>query len=161
MAPVLVPEVALPEFLVEAFPDADGGSASSAGEAVGGTVLFPRAETVRHVLAPGLRSKGWLVDEVIAYRTVAARPPPEAVAAALQADVVIFSSPSTVGPTLDLLSPPGVPAVVVSIGPVTSDAARAAGLAVTAEANPSTVDGLVEAVVAACAAATGTSPGRA
>ena len=42
-----------------------------------------------------------------------------------------------------------MPPVVVTIGPVTSDAARSAGLSVTAEASPHTVDGLVAAVVSA------------
>ena len=156
MAPVLVPEVALPEALAAVFPDAGPSLSSAAGaEGVeGGTVLFPRAEAVRAVLAPGLRSKGWLVDEVVAYRTVAGHPAPDAVAAARHADVVVFSSPSTVQSTLDLLSPQSLPALVVSIGPVTSAAARAAGLAVAAEADPHTADGLVAAVVAAC----GTAP---
>ncbi len=154
MAPVLVPEVALPEALAAVFPEAgprlSPAASSGDGEVQGGTVLYPRAEAVRAVLAPGLRSKGWLVDEVIAYRTVAGRPAPEAVAAARHADVVVFSSPSTVQSTLDLLPPHGLPAWVVSIGPVTSDAARSAGLAVAAEADPHTADGLVAAVVAAC-----------
>ncbi len=160
MAPVLVPEVALPEALAAVFPDAGPplSSPASSGDVeveveVGGTVLYPRAEAARAVLAPGLRSKGWLVDEVVAYRTVAGRPAPEAVAAARHADVVVFSSPSTVQSTLDLLPPQGMPTWVVSIGPVTSDAARAAGLAVAAEADPHTADGLVAAVVAACGAA--------
>jgi uroporphyrinogen-III synthase len=153
MAPVLVPEVALSEALAAVFPDAGPGlSSPTDGEVEGGTVLFPRAEAVRAVLAPGLRSKGWLVDEVVAYRTVAGRPAPDAVAAAHHADVVVFSSPSTVQATVDLLSPQGMPALVVSIGPVTSDAARATGLAVAAEADPHTAEGLVAAVVAACRA---------
>ena len=60
----LVPDVSLAEALAEAFPDGDG------------TVLFPRAETVRGTLAEGLRAKGWVVDEVVAYRTVAGEPTP-------------------------------------------------------------------------------------
>jgi len=37
---------------------------------------------------------------------------------------------------------------VISIGPVTSETARARGLRVDAEADPHTIDGLVDAVVA-------------
>jgi uroporphyrinogen-III synthase len=49
-----------------------------------------------------------------------------------------------------------VPPIVVSIGPVTSETARGAGLAVTAEADPHTIDGLVDAVVVALSDTPGT-----
>jgi uroporphyrinogen-III synthase len=42
-----------------------------------------------------------------------------------------------------------VPSVVACIGPVTAEAARSHGLPVTVEADPHTVDGLVQAVVEA------------
>jgi uroporphyrinogen-III synthase len=131
----LVPAASLAEALVEAFPDGDG------------TVLFPRAETVRGALAEGLRAKGWLVDEVVAYRTVAGEPSPVAVMEARGADAVAFTSSSTVARALELLGAGGVPPVVVSIGPVTTESARSAGLAVAAEARPHTIDGLVDALV--------------
>jgi uroporphyrinogen-III synthase len=131
----LVPDVSLAEALVEAFPSGDG------------TVLFPRAETVRGNLAEGLRAKGWLVDEVVAYRTAAGEPTPVAVAAAGRADAVVFTSSSTVARTLELLGAGGLPPVVVSIGPVTTESARSAGLEVAAEARPHTIDGLVDALV--------------
>lgn len=133
----LVPGVSLAEALVEAFPDGDG------------TVLFPRAETVRGTLAEGLRAKGWLVDEVVAYRTVTGDPTTAELAAAGRADAVVFTSPSTVARALDLLGAGGVPPVVVSIGPVTTESARSAGLEVASEARPHTIDGLVGAVVGA------------
>ena len=110
-------------------------------------MLFPRAETVRGGLAAGLRAKGWLVDEVVAYRTVAGDPSPAAVRAAGRADAVAFTSSSTVQRTLDLLGPAGVPPVAVTIGPSTSASARSAGLTVAAEADPQTIDGLVDALV--------------
>ena len=47
---------------------------SPRGTASGRTVLFPRAEQVRGVVADGLRAKGYAVDEVAAYRTVAGEP---------------------------------------------------------------------------------------
>jgi uroporphyrinogen-III synthase len=141
----LVPGRAVSEALAEAFPSADPGS--EVGDQ--GTVLFPRAETVRGVLAPALRAKGWLVDEVVAYRTVAGRPDAEAVAAAQRADAIAFTSSSTVERTAELLGPTRVPPVVVSIGPVTSGSARSLGLEVAVEADPHTIDGLVQAVVAA------------
>ena len=72
-------------------------------------------------------------------------------AAAGRADAIAFTSSSTVERAVELLGPGGVPPVVVSIGPVTSGSARAAGLQVTAEASPHTIGGLVEAVVEALA----------
>jgi uroporphyrinogen-III synthase len=141
----LVPDQAVSEALAEAFPVAEPGS----GGGGAGTVLFPRAETVRGALAPALRAKGWLVDEVVVYRNVAGRPDAEAVAAAQRADAIAFTSSSTVERTAELLGPAGVPPVVVSMGPVTSGSARSLGLEVAAEADPHTIDGLVEAVIAA------------
>jgi uroporphyrinogen III methyltransferase/synthase len=141
----LVPGRAVSEALAEAFPAADPGSEGDGA----GSVLLPRAETVRGALAPTLRAKGWLVDEVVAYRTVAGRPDAEAVAAAQTADAIAFTSSSTVERTAELLGPTGLPEVVISIGPVTTGSARSLGLEVAAEAEPHTIDGLVEAVVAA------------
>jgi uroporphyrinogen-III synthase len=133
----LVPEVSVAEELARSFPDGPG------------TVLFPRAETVRGALVAGLAAKGWLVDEVVAYRTVAGEPGPEAIDAAGGADAVAFTSSSTVARTLELLGPGRLPPVVITIGPVTTAAARSAGLTVAAEAHPHTIDGLVKAVVSA------------
>ena len=144
----LVPTRSVADALAEAFPPA---GPSGAGEP--GAVLFPRAETVRGALAEGLRAKGWRVDEVETYRTVAGDPSAGAVDAAGRADAVAFTSSSTVQRTLDLLGAAGVPAVVVTIGPVTTASARSAGLAVAAEARPHTIEGLVEAVVEALGAA--------
>ncbi|MGH9017609.1 MAG: uroporphyrinogen-III C-methyltransferase [Acidimicrobiales bacterium] len=115
----------------------------------GGRVLFPRAAGSLDVIGPGLRAKGWAVDEVEAYRTVPAGPPDgvtaAAVARALAADVVTFSSPSTVTAFL-LLSDGKVPRVVACIGPVTADAAAAAGLSVDIVAADHSAAGLVDAL---------------
>ncbi len=149
LVPDLVPERAVSESLVEVFPLA-GPTGSAPGEDTSeGGVLFVRAERVREVVATGLAAKGWRVDEAVAYRTVAGDVDPGAMARARAADAVAFTSSSTVERTVDLLGVDGVPPIVVSIGPVTSDAAQAAGLQVAAEAEPHTLDGLVAAVVAA------------
>lgn len=138
--PDLVPPTSVSDSLAEAFPEC---------ARVGASVLFPRAETVRGALVVGLEAKGWTVDEVVAYRTVAGDPDPGSIAAARDAEAVAFTSSSTVERTVELLGVRGVPPVVVSIGPVTSATARAEGLEVTAEAVESSIDGLVAAVVAA------------
>jgi uroporphyrinogen-III synthase len=64
-------------------------------------------------------------------------------------DAITFTSSSTVTNFCDLVGdlPDPVPPVV-SIGPVTSATARERGLTIAAEADPHTIDGLVDAVVA-------------
>jgi uroporphyrinogen-III synthase len=143
--PDLVPETSVAEALAAAFPapEAPGPDA---------TVLFPRAAVVRGDLAEGVRQKGWRVDEVVAYRTEAGEPDPGAVAAAAVATAVAFTSSSTVDRTVELLGPGRVPPVVVTIGPVTTEAARRAGLEVAAEASPHSLVGLVAALAGALAA---------
>ena len=112
-----------------------------------GRVLLPQADRARPVLADGLRAKGWTVDTVVAYRTVAVTPPPDALAAAKDADAIAFTSASTVTNYVEAAGVGAVPPTVVCIGPVTADAAAAAGLEVTKVADPHTLDGLVAAVV--------------
>jgi uroporphyrinogen-III synthase len=141
----LVPATSVAEVLADEL----SGPPTATGGRTTGRILFPRAESVRGVLASGLRAKGWVVDEVVAYRTVAGSPEPDAIAAACRADVVAFTSSSTVERTVELLGIDKVPPVVVSIGPITSASVVAAGLAVTAEAIEHTIDGLVAAVVTA------------
>jgi uroporphyrinogen-III synthase len=151
--PDLVPGVSVSEALAEEFPAVDPLAPGDSDQRSGGigTVLFPRAETVRGALAMGLRAKGWLVDEVVAYRTVGADPGPDAVALARRSDAIVFTSSSTVDRTIEVLGPDGLPPMIVTIGPVTSRSARAADLVVAGEASPHTIDGLVDALVATVA----------
>ena len=99
------------------------------------------------MLAEGLRAKGWTVDVVEAYRTVAARPSDEALAAAAKADAIAFTSASTVTSWLALGTT--LPPVVACIGPVTAATAAEHNGPVTVVATEHTVDGLVEALVSA------------
>ena len=118
--------------------------------APGTRVLLARAEQARDVLPDGLAAKGYRVDVVPVYRTVAAEPDPsdlERVRAG-DFDVVTFTSSSTVENFCRLVGPIEGVYSVVSIGPVTSAAAVAAGLQVDVEADPHDIDGLVAAVLA-------------
>jgi uroporphyrinogen III methyltransferase/synthase len=136
----LVPERFVAESLVEAFP------------AGAGRVLIARAADARDVLPDGLTQKGYEVDVLVAYRTVPAETDPDAVARVRAGDVdaITFTSSSTVTNFCDTIGArPDPQPVVVSIGPVTSETARARGLRVDAEADPHTIDGLVDALVAA------------
>jgi uroporphyrinogen-III synthase len=113
-----------------------------------GRVVLAQAPAARDVLAVGLRGLGWRVEQVEAYRTEAAPIAPGARAAVASADAVTFTSASTVTHFVAAFGADAAPPVVVCIGPVTADAAVAAGLRVGATAAPHTIDGLVDAIAA-------------
>lgn len=135
----VVPERSVAEALVEALAEVD---------VAGRPVLVARAAEARDLLPDALRERGAKVDVVALYETVAEEPEPEALEAAREADYVTFTSSSTVRNFLAAIAD-GLPATarVVSIGPVTSDEARGAGLEVHVEASRHDPDGLVEALV--------------
>jgi uroporphyrinogen III methyltransferase/synthase len=142
--PDVVPERFVAEALVEALETV---------EVKGRPVLVARAAEARDVLPEALRERGAEVDVVALYETVREEPDPEAIEAAQGADYVTFTSSSTVRNLTETLGeqmPAG--ARIVSIGPVTSAAAREAGLEVHAEAERHDVEGLVEALLADAAA---------
>jgi uroporphyrinogen III methyltransferase/synthase len=71
---------------------------------------------------------------------------------ALAADIITFTAASTVTNTVAALGPDQLSRLaagpaVASIGPITSQAARDAGLTVTAEADDSDMAGLVRAIL--------------
>jgi uroporphyrinogen III methyltransferase/synthase len=134
IVPDLVPDRFVAESLVESFPEGTG------------RVLVSQAAGARAVLAEGLRAKGWDVDVVEAYRTVTGSPSERALRRAAEAHAVTFTSSSTVTGYLEVGG--AVPPVVASIGPITSATCRERGIEVTVEADPSTIDGLVDALVA-------------
>jgi uroporphyrinogen-III synthase len=131
----LVPPRFVAESLVDAFPRGPGA------------VLLTRAAVARDVLPEGLRGKGWTVDVVEAYRTVAPPIDDRQRHEIRSCHVVTFTSPSTVHNFVELLGRDSVPAVVACIGPVTAAACREHGIAVDIEATVHTVPGLVDALV--------------
>jgi uroporphyrinogen III methyltransferase / synthase len=142
----LVPERFVAESLLEAFPDRSAPVAR---------VLLARAETARDVLPDGLAARGYVVDVLAVYRTVPVVPDAVDLARvrAGEVDAVTFTSSSTVTNFCDALGPLDRVPVVVSIGPITSESARARGLNVDVEADPHTIDGLVDALLKAVAGA--------
>ncbi|HKH40320.1 MAG TPA: uroporphyrinogen-III C-methyltransferase [Solirubrobacterales bacterium] len=114
-------------------------------------VLVARAAEARELLPDALRKKGAQVDVVTLYETVAEDPDPEALERAREADYITFTSSSTVRNFVEKAGKNGIPkdARVVSIGPVTSEAVREAGLTVDVEAERHDIDGLVDALLAA------------
>jgi len=145
LVPDLVPDRFVAEGLLAAMP-------GPSGEPGPQRVLLPRAAVARDVLPEGLRTRGWDVETVEAYRTVAVQPPKGGFDAARGADAVTFTSSSTVTSFVGAVGVDGVPPVVVCMGPVTAETAEAAGLHVDAVARPSTLDALVHAVVEALTA---------
>lgn len=115
------------------------------------TVLWVRADEAREVIASGLTGLRAIVDEAIAYRTVPERDDNLEALARLKAegaDMITFTSSSTVEHFLELgvALPEGIQ--IASIGPVTSATARERGLKVDVEAHEHTIPGLVRAIAA-------------
>jgi uroporphyrinogen III methyltransferase / synthase len=118
----------------------------------GKSFLIPRAKVARDLLPQALRARGARVTVVEAYRTAV---PKLSVAdrrnvLASQPDGTTFTSSSTVRNLLKLLGPGQAKRVkqipLFSLGPVTSETIRTAGLRVAAEARQSTMAGLAEAI---------------
>jgi uroporphyrinogen III methyltransferase / synthase len=136
----IVPERSIAEALVESLRDF---------EVADRPVLVARAAEARDLLPEALRERGAKVDLVPLYETVAEQPDPAAVEAAQSADYVTFTSSSTVRNFVEAVGGRvSERARIVSIGPVTSEAAREAGLTVDVEADRHDPDGLVEALLA-------------
>jgi uroporphyrinogen-III synthase len=114
-------------------------------------VLVARAESARDVIPAGLTAGGYVVDVLGVYRTVPVTPDAGDLARvrAGEVDAVTFTSSSTVNNFCDAVGAVAPQVRVISIGPVTSDTARERGMTVYAEADPHTIDGLVDAVLAA------------
>jgi uroporphyrinogen III methyltransferase/synthase len=133
----LVPDRYVAEALLDVFP--------SAGTPPG-RVLLPRAAVARDVLPDGLRSLGWDVEVVDAYRTVPATIDAEGRRAVAEADIVTFTSSSTVENFVTAYGRDHLPEIVACIGPITAQTARGLGLRVDVEAAEHTIPGLVEAL---------------
>jgi uroporphyrinogen III methyltransferase/synthase len=112
-------------------------------------ILLARAEQARDVLPRELTKLGAIVDEAIAYRTV---PETEDVSGGIArfreegADLITFTSSSTVENFLALKLPLPAGLKTASIGPITSQTMRDHGLAVDVEAKQFDIPGLVAAV---------------
>jgi uroporphyrinogen III methyltransferase/synthase len=117
----------------------------------GARVLYAAAEGARDVLPAGLAAQGAQVEIVAIYRSDAAMEDAVPVRTRLElgeVDLVTFTSASSVHTFVTAVGPEAARrAPAVSIGPVTTEAARGAGLDVAGEATSSTISGLVDAVV--------------
>jgi uroporphyrinogen-III synthase len=131
----LVPETASAAGLADAFPRAAGGAEPP-------RVLLPLGDLASDTLRGELVAKGWAVDVVTAYRTVARELPPEL---RRGYDVVVVASGSAARQVAAQLGPQRV----VAIGEPSAGTARAVGHTVLAVADEPTDAALADAVAEA------------
>lgn len=96
-------------------------------------VFLPRADIATETLATGLAKIGWQVDDITAYRTVRAAPPPAETREAIKSggfDAVLFTSSSTVRNLIGIAGKPHACTVIACIGPQTAQTAVEHGLRV-------------------------------
>lgn len=111
-------------------------------------VLWPRSELSRDELRHALEEAGAIVDDPVAYCTVADRSGAAALAAMAglgEVDAITFTAPSAVDSFADA-SPGSVRCAIAVIGPATAAAARARGLRVHVEPEQHIIPALVRAL---------------
>jgi uroporphyrinogen III methyltransferase/synthase len=112
-------------------------------------VLLPRADIATEALVARLTELGWEAEDVTAYRTVRAAPPPAPIREAIKGggfDAVLFTSSSTVRNLIGIAGKPHTVTVIAVIGPQTAKTAAEFGLRVDVEAPTPSVTALVEAL---------------
>ncbi len=112
-------------------------------------VFLPRADIATDTLVAGLQATGWEVDDVTAYRTVRAAPPPAPVRDAIKSgafDAVLFTSSSTVRNLVGIAGKPHPSTVIACIGPATAKTAEEHGLRVDVLAPEPSAAALVDAL---------------
>ncbi len=107
-------------------------------------VLLPRADIATEGLLSRLTELGWEAEDVTAYRTVRAAPPPAPIREAIKGggfDAVLFTSSSTVRNLIGIAGKPHAVTVIAVIGPQTAKTAAEFGLRVDVVAEKPSVDG--------------------
>ena len=145
----VVPEAQIAEALAAAIVEADP-------EIAGKRILLPRGNLSRSVATEALRRAGADVHDPVVYETRCPEVSGEQLAAldAFHPNVAVFTSPSIVRNFAALAGSERVARLkascrFVAIGPVTAEAAEAAGLFPAIEAKEYGEGGLVDAVLAA------------
>jgi len=148
-------------FAVALVPDtyvAESLTKSLVGQTRGKKVLLARAAVARDVIPDTLRASGATVDVVDAYRNVMPESAPALLREALQLGIAAaaFTSSSSVTHLADAARQAGIAfpfagVAAISIGPVTSKTLLDLGWEPAAEASPSDIPGLIQAVARALA----------
>jgi uroporphyrinogen III methyltransferase/synthase len=112
-------------------------------------ILLPRADIATDTLIAGLTDLGWECEDVTAYRTVRAAPPPAPIREAIKGggfDAVLFTSSSTVKNLIGIAGKPHNVTVIACIGPQTAKTAEEYGLRVDVLSEKPSVSALAEAL---------------
>lgn len=112
-------------------------------------VFLPRADISTDTLVAGLTDLGWEVEDITAFRTVRAAPPPAETREAIKTggfDAVLFTSSSTVRNLVGIAGKPHATTIVACIGPQTAQTAIEHGLRVDVLAEINTPIALVDAL---------------
>ena len=112
-------------------------------------VLLPRADIATEALVARLTELGWEAEDVTAYRTVRAAPPPAPVREAIKGggfDAVLFTSSSTVRNLIGIAGKPHAVTAIAVIGPQTAQTAAEYGLRVDVMAPKPSATALAEAL---------------
>ncbi len=112
-------------------------------------VFLPRADIATETLKAGLTTLGWEVEDVTAYRTVRAAPPPAPTREAIksgQFDAVVFTSSSTVRNLVGIAGKPHSCTVIAAIGPQTARTCEEHGLRVDVISPTPSAVGLADAL---------------
>jgi uroporphyrinogen III methyltransferase/synthase len=136
----LIPERFVAEGLIDAFKKESVENL---------TMMWVKAAESRDVIYEELTKMGAIVDECIAYRTVPETEDPTGARERLieeGADLITFTSGSTVDHFFEMGIDWPEGCVAGSIGPVTSETLRKHGIEPAFEANPHDIPGLVAAI---------------
>ena len=112
-------------------------------------VLLPRADIATETLLARLIDLGWEAEDVTAYRTVRAAPPPAPIREAIKGggfDAVLFTSSSTVRNLVGIAGKPHAVTAIGVIGPQTAKTAAEFGLRVDVMAPKPSMTALVDAM---------------
>ncbi|MFT3991685.1 MAG: uroporphyrinogen-III C-methyltransferase [Luteolibacter sp.] len=137
----LIPEKFVAEGLIDAFKNESVENL---------TMLWVKAAESRDVVGEGLTKLGAIVDECIAYQTVPETEDPTGARARLEeegADLITFTSGSTVDHFFNLGIDLPEKCLTASIGPVTSETLKKHDVKPDIEASQHDIPGLVSAIV--------------
>lgn len=114
-------------------------------------ILVPHANIAPSTLVDGLKAQGWVVDDIIGYRTIVADPPPPSIHGLLttgQITAICITSGSTIRNLVTIAGPPHPQTLLACIGPSAAAATKKLGLKVAVVPEVSEAEALADALAA-------------